>query len=163
MNYEQKYLKYKQKYYSLKSELNTKKINQLGGTNVTIPSTFPGTYSFLFMPLIYYTLDNSSVTLPEGFETVVDECIQNSKEIFGDLPFNNFTEFITYFGFILQSNGITSIEILEKLKDSEHHIPGPRQEVITNYRTDECINAIISCLANMMIERFVGKKFVYNK
>lgn len=171
MNYEKKYLKYKKKYLSLKvkfdsKKLNNNKINQLGGApEITIPNKFPGTYSFLFMPLLYYTLDNSSVTLPEEFVSIVNECIQNSKEVFGELPFNNFNEFITYLGFILNSNGVNSIDALEKLKDSDHHIPGPRQEIITNYRTDESINAIISCLANMMIERLGGKnkKIIYNK
>jgi hypothetical protein len=167
MNYEQKYLKYKQKYLSLKTKANSRaysnKINQVGGVDVTIPNRFPGTYSFLFMPLIYYTLDNSSVTLPEGFENLVNECINNSKEVFGELSFNNFSEFITYLGFILHSNGINSIELLEGLRDGDHHIPGPRQEIISNYRTDESINAIISCLANILIERLAGKKFVYNR
>lgn len=169
MNYENKYLKYKQKYLSLKSKLNTKKsndnkINQLGGgREVTIPNRFPGTYSFLFMPLLYYILDRTSVTLPEGFESIVDECIHKSIEIFGDLPFNNFDEFISYLGIVVNSNGVNSIEALEKLKDSDHHIPGNRQEIITNYRSDDSINVIISCIANMMIERFAGKKFIYNK
>ena len=162
MNYEQKYLKYKQKYLNLKSKVNKTKINQLGGAEVTIPNRFPGTYSFLFMPLIYYTLDNSKVTLPDGFENSVDECISNSKELFPDLPFNNFNEFITYLSFVLNSNGINSIETLEKLKDGDHHIPGLRQEIITNYRTDESVNTVISCLANMLIERLAGKKFIYN-
>ena len=91
MNYEQKYLKYKQKYLSLKLDLgniNQNKNIQLGGGNEgIIPNQFPGTYSFLFMPLIYYTLDNSSVVLPDGFEQLVNECIVNSKVIFPDIPF----------------------------------------------------------------------------
>ncbi len=169
MNYEEKYLKYKQKYFSLKTEIKTKKyhnnkINQMGGNSeVTIPDKIPSTYSFLFMPLLYYTLDNTSVILPEGFESVVDECINNSKEVFGELPFGNFNEFITCLRFILNTNKVNSIDTLEKLRDSEHHIPGDIQEIITNYKTDVSINAIISCLANMMIERFVGKKFIYKK
>jgi hypothetical protein len=169
MNYEEKYLKYKQKYLNLKTEINSKKsnstkINHLGGTSeVIIPNKNPKRYSFLFMPLLYYTLDNTSVILPDGFESVVDECIRNSKEVFGELPFNNFNEFITCLRFILNSNRINSIVTLEKLKDLDYHIPGDMQEIITNYRTDVCVNAIISCLANMMIERFAGKKFIYTK
>lgn len=161
INWEEKYLKYKKKYTDLKN--NSNDIKQVGGNEVVIPNKFPGTYSFLFMPLIYYTLDNSSVDLPDGFENIVNECIQNSMEIYTDLSFNNFTEFITYIRFVLNSNGVNSIETLEKMKDSDHHIPGARQEIITNYRTDESINATISCLANMMIERFKGRKFKYNK
>ena len=149
MNYEQKYLKYKQKYLSLKLNLNLNKtktnLNQLGGAlEVIIPNKFPGTCSFLFMPLIYYTLDNSSVTLPAEFENIVNECINNSKEIFPDLSPTDFTSFITYLTFTLSSNGINSIETLEKLKDSDHHLPELQQEIVTNYKTDDGINAIIS-------------------
>ena len=163
MNYEQKYLKYKQKYLSLKLKFNKTNFNQLGGAEVTIPNKFPGTYSFLFMPLIYYTLDASSVTLPDGFENCVNECITNSKEIYPDIPFTDFSSFISYLFNILNTNGIKTIETLEKIKDSDHHIPGSRQEFVTNYENDYSINIIISCLANILIERLSGKKFVYNK
>lgn len=168
MDYKKKYLMYKEKYLNLKSLSNKKnnllEINQTGGTDITIPNKFPGTYSFLFMPLIYYALDNSSVTFPEEFINLANKCIFNIKEVFdGELPFEDFENFIRYLSFILNSNSINSLESLEKIKDSDHHIPGLRQEIITNYRTDESINSIISCLANMMVEKLPGKKFIYNK
>ena len=164
MEYKSKYLKYKEKYIQLKLQKSLKSSNMKGGVKVTIPTTFPGTYSFLFMPLLYYTLDNSSVTLPDGFEQAILECINNIKDMTGnELPFTDLVTFITYLRFILNSNGVNSFENLETMKDGDHHIPGPRQEIITNYRSDENINGIISCLAQMLIERHSGKEFVYLK
>ena len=161
MNYELKYLKYKEKYIGLKLKLNNKQ-KQIGGTQLNIPNIFPGTYSFLFMPLLYYTLDTSSVILPDGFKETLEECIRNINEI-NMLPFNNFDAFISHLRINLNLNGINNIEDLNKIKDGDHHIPGTKQEHITNYNTDDNINMIISCLANMMIERFHGKYFTYTK
>lgn len=156
MDYKTKYLKYKQKYLKL---LNDK--IQYGGAISSIPFTIPKTYSFLFMPLIYYTIDNSSVVLIDGFENMINECISNSKEILQEVPFYNFETFITYFKFTLNTNNIKTLEDIKKISDSDHHIKGTLQEQITNYNRDQSINIIISCMANMLIERHKGKQFVY--
>jgi hypothetical protein len=195
MNYEQKYLKYKQKYLNLKAKEKVKaKANtnantnpksytnqsskeilnnfQFGGAESIIPSGFPGTYSFLFMPLLYYTLDNSSVTLPVDFEQIVNECIANIREMGIKLRFNDFTGFIQYLRTILVSHNIESIENILKLQDGPYHIPGEKQEEITNYNTDSSIAPVISCIAQMLIERkrsermrsekMRSEKFIYN-
>ena len=169
MDYKSKYIKYKNKYIKLlnKSGFNNGIENYgklFGGSETIVPSSLPETYSFLFMPLIYYTIDSSSVTMIDEFESIINECINNSKELIGDsIPFEDFASFITYFKFALNTNGINTLEDIEKLKDGDHHIPGDTQENVSNYNSDESINMIISCLANMLVERYPGKKFIYNK
>jgi hypothetical protein len=162
-DYKKKYLKYKYKYNEL---LKQQKIGkQYGGTETIVPDKLPQTYSFLFMPLIYYALDKTSVIMIDEFESLVNECIENTINMLGmdSLPFNNFEDFIVYLNFILNSNGIKTTEDILKLCDVDHHIPGMRQEIITNYHSDEAVNMIISCLANMLVERHTGKKFIYLK
>ncbi len=170
MDYKSKYLKYKYKYQELLNKYNQNiQPNQYGGSQTTIPSSLPKTYSFLFMPLIYYAIDKDSVRLIDGFDNIVAECITNSKELMvsiGENPdsisFANFDEFITYLRFALNSNGINNLADINPL-DGDHHIPGRRQEIITNYHTDQSINTIISCVAQMLVERHSGKKFEYLK
>jgi hypothetical protein len=156
MDYESKYIKYKSKYQNL--------LNQFGGAETIIPTKLPKTYSFLFMPLIYFAVDKTSVQMIAGFENAINDCITNTKNMLGDdlIPFDNFNDFIIYLGFVLNSNGIKSLDDIKPL-DGDHHIPAIKQEIITNYRSDEAINLIISCLANMLVERYAGKKFIYLK
>ncbi len=168
MDYKSKYLKYKYKYQELLNKYNQNiQVNQYGGSHTTIPSSLPKTYSFLFMPLIYYTINKDSVILIDEFENLVMECIVNSKELMiniGEDPdsisFNDFDEFITYLRFTLNSNGINTLADIIPL-DGDHHIPGKKQEIITNYRTDQSINTVISCIAQMLVERHAGKMFRY--
>lgn len=159
MDFKSKYLKYKHKYQELSK--------QFGGAETIVPTKLPKTYSFLFMPLIYFVVDRSSVQMIDGFENIVNECITNTKSVMGEgeesLPFDDFESFIVYLGFILSSNEIKTLEDIEALKDHDHHINGTKQEIITNYRTDDAVNFIISCLANMLVERHSGEKFVYLK
>ena len=178
MDYKYKYFKYKSKYQELlnkinqkgKSNINVEYSNELfgskiqyGGSETKVPSTLPSTYSFLFMPLIYYTIDSSSVKMVEGFADIVNECIANTKEIDVELPFTDCESFFVYLRFALEGNRIHTLEDIEKLRDGDHHIPGDRQEIVTNYNTDIPINTIISCLAAILVERHQGKKFTYNK
>ena len=176
MDYKSKYLKYKNKYLELSNKIYQKGGSieyynelfgskmQYGGSETIVPSSLPATYSFLFMPLIYYTIDSSSVKMVESFENIVNECIHNSREIMdNELPFSDCKSFIVYLKFALNANGIRTLEDIEKLRDGDHHIPGNRQEIVTNYNNDTSINTIISCLANMLVERHPGKKFIYNK
>jgi len=159
MDYKQKYLKYKEKYVQLKLQLDSKIIQKGNGGEVTIPSSLPGTQSFLFMPLIYYTLDNSSVTLPDGFIQIILDCIESLREMGFEIPFTTFEEFIAYLLEILKKNGIHSIANLKL--NSAYHIPGPEQEKITDYHSNEFIHSMISCLVQNSIEKLAGKKFIY--
>jgi hypothetical protein len=170
MNYEQKYLKYKQKYYALKSKLNMensndKKNDQFGGAQIKIPSVPPKTYSFLFMPLIFYAVDRESVTLPARFEECFNISLTNINDIYKDpnfIPFKNFDEFFKYLKNILTNHNINNIEDIKKIKGYEnYHIPGPKQEEITNYTTDEPISVMISSLALNLIEYAKGQSFIY--
>jgi len=166
MDYKFKYLKYKHKYLKLSKQFNqSNKLEQLGGVETSIPHSHPNTYSFLFMPLIYYTIDRNSVRMIDDFENIVNECITNLKSMLPDIvmPFNNFENFIIYLGSILNSNRIITLLDIELLKDGDHHISGKNQEIVTNYKTNEAINSIISCLAIMLIERHSGEKFIYLK
>lgn len=163
LDYKSKYLKYKFKYNEL---VKQQKINeQYGGAETTVPNVLPKTYSFLFMPLIYYAVDKTSVVMIDEFNSLVNECIKNTKEMLemDSIPFHNFEDFIVYLSFILNSNGIKTLEDIRKLWDGDHHISGTRQEIITNYHSDDAVNMIISCLANMLVERHKGKKFTYLK
>ena len=163
MDYKSKYLKYKEKYIRLKGE-NTPSNILKGGSTLTIPSKFPGTYSFLFMPLLYYTLEYTSVTLPDRFIELFLECVNNAREMLGiSLPFTTFDEFIGHLRQSLNSYKINTIADLEALKDGDHHISGNNQERITNYRNDTSVETVISCLALMCIEKLQGKKFIYNR
>lgn len=169
MNYKYKYLKYKKKYFKLLDEQSDQpeqskqltQLTQLGGNHETIPNVFPRTYSFLFMPLIYYAIDKNSVELPEQFIKLANECIENAKAVVEDISFDNFDKFITYLNFILHTNRINSIESINKFTDSNYHIPGTLQETITNYNVDDSVNMIISCLANILVEKIPGQKFIY--
>ena len=159
MDYKSKYLKYKSKYQELSK--------QFGGAKTTVPAKLPRTYSFLFMPLIYFTIDKTSVQMIMEFENIVNECIRNAKSMLGEdlIPFDDYESFIMYLGFILNSNGIRTLKDIEELKDGDdrHHISGSQQEIITNYHSDQAINIIISCLANMLVERHKGEEFIYLK
>lgn len=135
---------------------------QYGGSHTVVPESLPRTYSFLFMSLIYYIIDPTSVQMFEDFENVVNQCIKNSIDIMGiELPFENFNGFITYLKHILMTNNIKTLDDIEKLRDGDHHIPGDTQEKVTNYNTDQFINIIISCIAAMLVEQHEGKKFEY--
>jgi hypothetical protein len=156
MDYKSKYLKYKCKYIEL--------LNQLGGAGKsTVPNSHPRTYSFLFMPLIYYAIDKDSVLLFDGFRELVQECIDNTKSFGVEVPFDDFDGFIEYLRTALNNNSISSIEDINSHKDGDYHIPGGKQEIVTNYNTDDAINAIISCIALILIERCKGQKFIYLK
>ena len=154
MDYKSKYLKYKCKYKEL--------LNQHGGAFTTVPNSHPRTYSFLFMPLIYYAIDKDSVLLFDGFRELVQECIDNTKSLGVSFLFDNFEGFIDYLRTALNNNGIISLEDIIP-HDGDHHIPGSKQETITNYNTDEIINAIIGCIAQILLERCKGKRFEYLK
>ena len=160
MDYKSKYLKYKEKYFRLR----TKQI-QFGGTVSKIPPTLPRTYSYLFMPLLYYALDNSSVRLPEGFEQAFLDCVDNLRDFGTDILFTTLQQLITYIRDIIMANGVSSIEQLKLLNDKRdsYHFAGDLQESLINYNSDPIINAIISCLGQMLINRCVGQEFVYLK
>jgi hypothetical protein len=159
MNNINKYIKYFKKYHYLKNNYN-----KIGGGWTVIPKTFPKTYSFLFMPLIYYSIDPSNVEFFEGFQELVDECIRSIIDSgFQPLPFTNFHEFTLYLNQILISNKIKNIEDLEKIKDGDHHIPGKLQERITNYNKDLNISILMGFLAERIIDKFPEQKIKYLK
>lgn len=157
MDYKSKYIQYKNKYLNLKKQ----QYGQIGGAHTTIPSTYPRTYSFLYMPLIYYTIDSSSVQLFDGFRELLQECIDILTAELDPKPFTDVDGFFTYLRSIINSNGVNTIEDLERLKDSDHHIPGDEQDRIMNYKTDELIHNILTCLVFKLIPDHAGKTFNY--
>lgn len=181
MDYKSKYLKYKEKYINLKLKLSNNQTSynnnvnvkkQIGGAQTTIPSKRPPTFSFLFMPLIYYAIDPSSVTLPDGFMSVFNECIVTFEDMFGaDFPIKSFNDGPTSFiGLVkqkLNNNKISTLTDIEARKDGDHHIPGPTQEIVTGYSAknfdSEPVSIFINCLAENLMNKHAGKHFVYLK
>lgn len=68
VDYYQKYLKYKNKYLQLQKLHG----GAPGEHTYTIPSTMTGTLSWLYVPLIYNSLDDVRVTLPPNFMKVFE-------------------------------------------------------------------------------------------
>jgi hypothetical protein len=173
MDYKSKYLKYKYKYIELLNQHNQyNKVNQFGGAHTTVPDKNPNTYSFLFMPLIYYSIDNTSVRLLDRFNEIVEECIRNCKSfeiatVKKDnlIPFNNFEEFIGYLRQKINENsGIVDIEGINLIKDNDHHINGKLQIDITGYSDPKSpLRDVFSCIVQVLIPAHAGEKFVYLK
>lgn len=172
LNYERLYIKYKEKYHRLKIELAVNELDkynarlytqkQIGGATSRVPDTLPETQSYVFMPIIYYAIDNESVQFFEGFHETIEECIKNVKELTSS-SISNFNDFVEHLKNTLNSNNIRTLEDIKNLHDGDHHIPGEEQERITNYHRDEFINMIFSCITQMLVERYPGREFIYLK
>jgi hypothetical protein len=165
-NYKLKYLKYKTKYNLLLQQNGGSSASygggggsggggSAGGSHTTIPSTLPHTQSWLYMPLIYYALDNTSIELPLGFLEVIDSCIT-----IYELGFTNSNNFFEKLKERLQSKNYRKISDLKL--DGDHHIAGRTQDEIFNFENLAVLSEII---ANTLIlnTSMHGKRFNYNR
>jgi len=147
MDYRQKYLKYKFKYFYLKTKLvggayHIFPIQRVHGAYGSEPHT-----SWFYMPLIYWGLANAvqEVEFPPSFYAALEESIQ----IIPNLPFHNADTFRSWirnrcalFGLLSRqsfldrniSNPKTAGEFFNE--DSPFHIPGNQQEVILYENAD---------------------------
>jgi hypothetical protein len=159
IDYKVKYLKYKAKYLKLKN-----KLIQKGGAESIIPKDIPKTNSYLFMPLIFYSIDNSSITLPDGFIEAVNKAIRNVSVVF-PLPFNNAQGFFNYIKVKLNSKGFRTTCDVSKFRDvvtNPYHISGTKQEEILENVSDIITISMITGITAEIIPALHGKKFVYN-
>ena len=129
---------------------------QKGGAGLTIiPNNPPPTWSFLYMPMIYYALDKNSVTLPDGLPNLINNI---STEYGFDI---NTLQFFNHLRNQLANNNINTIADVEKLRDSAYHIPGTTQEQITNYNDDPIVGGILGPLGYQLVQEYPGEKFIY--
>ena len=149
MSYKEKYFKYKTKY-----------LHHVGGASTTIPTSIPGTQSFLFMPIIYYALDKNNVTLIDEFERIVIEGINTVLSMGMDCPYTNLEEMMNFIKQQLSNHGINNVGDLRL--DGNHHIPGDVQEIVTGYREHGHFGIVFNYILYNLIENHSGKSFVYN-
>ncbi len=154
-NYKEKYLKYKIKYLKLKNFF----IQKGGSGKTIIPYTNPPTYSYLYMPLIFYSIDNSSVTLPQGFEQLVNNILDTGKDIFlnpeSSIGFQpTLAWFSNYLKDILNRKGFLTTCDISKFRDkpsNQYHISGAKQMEIIDYNTNLIIGYVIEAINERLI------------
>jgi hypothetical protein len=168
MNYEKKYLKYKQKYLSFRD-----KINQIGGVQIIIPDTKPSIQSWILMPIIFYALDKSLVIFPDEFRDLVENCIQYAKKKYEDENGNGdkdecvnekITDFESFFNYLKENMsffGINSIENLCSIADKSFHISDDNQVNIAGYCQNTLIKMIIDCIEINTISKLKNQKIIY--
>lgn len=127
-----------------------------------IPLSPPTTYSFLFMPLIYAALYPPHVLFPPSFPNKITESVHFLNSMGITPPFHTPETLFDYLKTHLCSNGITQLAHLNRMLDSDHHIPGPLQEKITNYHTDPLMIPFVYILGYLLIRDCKGEDIQYS-
>jgi len=129
----------------------------------TIPDSVPASQSFLYMPLIFYSMNPAviKVTFPDGFVEAFNSSIQLSNRQAADiglepLGFTNLEQFRTIVTTVLTKKNLYTYSLLEKLFDEPFHLPGIKQTDIL-YNDDVHMEIFLNNLVNIVIETCKGK------
>ncbi|NDB84131.1 MAG: hypothetical protein EB127_15645 [Alphaproteobacteria bacterium] len=131
--------------------------------NYTIPDSVPETQSFLYMPLIFHSMDPSviRVTFPDKFIDVFNTSIKISNKQITEigletLPFTDVEGFRNIITGILKEKNLYTYANLEKQFDGPFHLPGIKQTDIL-YNDDAKIEIFLNNLVNNVIKGCKGK------